>query len=434
MLRGASLASLWLPFLVLTVMAVVVFTGATLRFRRDLAPGRRAQCPRRRTRTSSPGGRARHELLGAVRDRAVRRRARARRRVASRSSPARSWSSSAATGPARRRCCARWSASCVLDGRRRARARRPSGSATSPAAAGSWPALTVRQNMDFVGGIYGLSGERLERRREELLARAGLDRGGRPARLAALRRHAAQARLQHGHAARTATSWSSTSRRTGVDPVSRIDLWRLVSEAAAAGAAVLMSTTYLDEAERAGSLLVLDGGRTLAEGTLDEVRGALVGIDHRGGPSAPSRDGRGDEDGGSTSTGPSDEPSAAGRRTDRAGPRGRRGRAVVAAPAPDRGGAMSGRVRWCAPTAVSRSFGDVVAVDDVTHARRHRARWSGCSGPTAPGKTTLIRLLLGLLAGHAGRGRAARRTAGPRASPQRSATCRRASGSTATSP
>jgi ABC-2 type transport system permease protein len=41
MLRGASLASLWLPFTVLTVMALVVFTGATLRFRRDLAPGRR---------------------------------------------------------------------------------------------------------------------------------------------------------------------------------------------------------------------------------------------------------------------------------------------------------------------------------------------------------------------------------------------------------
>jgi ABC-2 type transport system permease protein len=43
MLRGASLASLWLPFLVLTVMAVVVFAGATLRFRADLAPGRRAR-------------------------------------------------------------------------------------------------------------------------------------------------------------------------------------------------------------------------------------------------------------------------------------------------------------------------------------------------------------------------------------------------------
>jgi ABC-2 type transport system permease protein len=41
MLRGASLVSLWLPFLMLTVMAIVVFSGATVRFRRDLAPGRR---------------------------------------------------------------------------------------------------------------------------------------------------------------------------------------------------------------------------------------------------------------------------------------------------------------------------------------------------------------------------------------------------------
>jgi ABC-2 type transport system permease protein len=38
MLRGATFSSLWLSFLVLTVMAIVVFTAATLRFRRDLAP------------------------------------------------------------------------------------------------------------------------------------------------------------------------------------------------------------------------------------------------------------------------------------------------------------------------------------------------------------------------------------------------------------
>jgi len=50
MLRGATIAELWLPFTVLTVMAVVVFTGATLRFRRDLAPGRR-----RRGRTQGAG-------------------------------------------------------------------------------------------------------------------------------------------------------------------------------------------------------------------------------------------------------------------------------------------------------------------------------------------------------------------------------------------
>lgn len=41
MLRGAGIDSLWLPFVVLTVMAVAIFTAATLRFRRDLAPERR---------------------------------------------------------------------------------------------------------------------------------------------------------------------------------------------------------------------------------------------------------------------------------------------------------------------------------------------------------------------------------------------------------
>jgi ABC-2 type transport system permease protein len=39
MLRGASIASMWYAYAILAVMAMVVFTGATLRFRRDLAPG-----------------------------------------------------------------------------------------------------------------------------------------------------------------------------------------------------------------------------------------------------------------------------------------------------------------------------------------------------------------------------------------------------------
>ena len=45
MLRDAPIESLWLPLLILAVMAVVVFTGATLRFRRDLAPNIRATIP-----------------------------------------------------------------------------------------------------------------------------------------------------------------------------------------------------------------------------------------------------------------------------------------------------------------------------------------------------------------------------------------------------
>ncbi|MHB1489916.1 putative ABC transporter ATP-binding protein YbhF [mine drainage metagenome] len=146
-----------------------------------------------------------------------------------------------------------------------------------PATAGSWPALTVAQNMDFVGGVYGLSGTALSTRRDELLARAGLlDVVDRPA-----------SQLSGGMRRKLGFSMAMLhdplllvldEPSTGVDPVSRVDLWRLVSEAAAAGAAVVMSTTYLDEAERAATLLALDGGRVLTSGTRAEVLGSFDGV------------------------------------------------------------------------------------------------------------------------------------------------------------
>ena len=145
-----------------------------------------------------------------------------------------------------------------------------------PATAGSWPSLTVAQNMDFVGGIYGLSGKALVSRRDELLGRASL--------LDVVDRLASQ--LSGGMRRKLGFSMAMLhdppllvldEPSTGVDPVSRVDLWRLVSEAAAAGAAVVMSTTYLDEAERAASLLALDGGRMLARGTLQEVLDSFDG-------------------------------------------------------------------------------------------------------------------------------------------------------------
>ncbi|NMM22669.1 MAG: ABC transporter ATP-binding protein [Phycicoccus sp.] len=143
-----------------------------------------------------------------------------------------------------------------------------------PATAGSWPSLTVAQNMDFVGGIYGLSGKALVSRRDELLGRASL--------LDVADRLASQ--LSGGMRRKLGFSMAMLHDPpllvlddTGVDRVSRVDLWRLVSEAAAAGAAVVMSTTYLDEAERAASLLALDGGRMLASGTLQEVLDSFDG-------------------------------------------------------------------------------------------------------------------------------------------------------------
>ena len=64
---------------------------------------------------------------------------------------------------------------------------------------------------------------------------------------------------------------------TGIDPVSRSDLWRLIALAAAGGAAVLVSSAYLDEAERASWVLVLHEGRPLVAGPPDEVVASLPG-------------------------------------------------------------------------------------------------------------------------------------------------------------
>ena len=64
---------------------------------------------------------------------------------------------------------------------------------------------------------------------------------------------------------------------TGVDPVSRTELWRLMAGAAGAGTTVVFATTYLDEAERCAQVLALDRGRALAQGPPDEVAAALRG-------------------------------------------------------------------------------------------------------------------------------------------------------------
>lgn len=145
-----------------------------------------------------------------------------------------------------------------------------------PAGAGSWAALTVRQNLDFAGGVYGLSGEELHSRREALIERTGL--GAAADRLASA--------LSGGMRRKLGTAMAMIHRpsllvldepSTGVDPVSRIELWRLISEAAADGASVAMSTTYIDEAERAGTLVVLDSGHVLVRGSYDDVRAGFTG-------------------------------------------------------------------------------------------------------------------------------------------------------------
>jgi ABC-2 type transport system ATP-binding protein len=146
-----------------------------------------------------------------------------------------------------------------------------------PASSGSWAALTVTQNVDFAGGVFGLNRDDLARRRGELLAGADLAKAS--DRLASQLSGGMRRKLGFCMAIVAQPALLVLDEpSTGVDPVSRIDLWRLISEAAAAGTAVIMSTTYLDEAERAAHLVVLDEGRVLVQGPYDTVRDEFPGV------------------------------------------------------------------------------------------------------------------------------------------------------------
>src|SRR5580765_4036750 len=59
---------------------------------------------------------------------------------------------------------------------------------------------------------------------------------------------------------------------TGVDPVSRRDFWRILSRLLRAGLTILLTTPYLDEAERCARVALMDRGRVLVMAAPDELR------------------------------------------------------------------------------------------------------------------------------------------------------------------
>jgi ABC-2 type transport system ATP-binding protein/ribosome-dependent ATPase len=67
---------------------------------------------------------------------------------------------------------------------------------------------------------------------------------------------------------------------SGVSPLSRTKLWNMIRERAEAGAAVLVSTHYMDEAEQADRLVLMSHGRVVASGLLDNIIGdqAVVAV------------------------------------------------------------------------------------------------------------------------------------------------------------
>lgn len=141
---------------------------------------------------------------------------------------------------------------------------------------GTWLNLSVTENMEFIANTYGMSKTDATTRTADLLARAGLlDVADRPA-----------GKLSGGMRQKLGFIMAALHHpdlllldepSTGVDPVSRSELWSLLSTAAAEGATVVFSTTYLDEAERASQLYLLDRGSLLAGGTAEQLIANMPG-------------------------------------------------------------------------------------------------------------------------------------------------------------
>jgi ABC-2 type transport system ATP-binding protein len=134
--------------------------------------------------------------------------------------------------------------------------------------------LTIDENIEFFAEIHGVAG--FKTRRDELLEFT---------RLTPFRKRLAHA-LSGGMKKKLALACTLIHTpdiifldepSTGVDPVSRGEFWNILSGILEQGVTILMTTPYLDEADRCHRIALMHKGRIIQTGTPDEVKAALPG-------------------------------------------------------------------------------------------------------------------------------------------------------------
>jgi ABC-2 type transport system ATP-binding protein len=137
--------------------------------------------------------------------------------------------------------------------------------------------LTGRENLELVGLWYHLDKTEYRRRAGEVLERFSLVEAG--DRLVKTYSGGMRRRLDIGASlvARPPVLFLDEPT-TGLDPRTRNELWLFIEELVAAGTTVLLTTQYMEEAERlADQIVVIDTGRVIAEGTTEQLKEQLGG-------------------------------------------------------------------------------------------------------------------------------------------------------------